>query len=113
MPLIKMAIIMACAGTDARYIKACNATSEAVTKKVGFYDNAVQIEKAANKIALRKATNAVGEEPVAVAGAGIFAYKVVRDKSLAFGLPNFGVCNSLSSTVGLNFYQLRFSWNLP
>lgn len=113
MPLMKLAIVMACSGMDGQYNRACNSASEAATKKIGLYDQAIAAEKTAGKIALKSTRRTLGDEPLYVIGSGYVIYKTIEKRSVAFNLPTLGMCHSASNSIGMGSYELRLSWLLP
>lgn len=109
MALLDSAILALC--IHSKYPAACKASLEAGAKQSGFYQVSNNAEHIINYDAQRDATQNFGENTVLIiGGAGLIA-KVVRDRSIDFNLPNFGLCDSLSNHIGLNSYGVRMGWN--
>ena len=111
MALLDSAILMLCATTQAQYNAPCKASIEAGTKQYGIYDQINTGERVFDKMAERNAREGLGDTTIYVIGGGAYIYKVVQNKGVDFNLPTLGLCNSVSSHIGIETYSLRLGWN--
>lgn len=111
MTIIGTAIVAACVGAQGGYNEACTKALDAGTRQAGIYQDVSQVEKGYTSYLSNKAENAIGKSGIAVLGAGIFLYKVSKDRSISFNLPNLGICSSIDNQVTLGSYTLHMKWD--
>lgn len=108
MSLMSMAIVGACATAQSG---ACVKSLEAGTKQYGIEQNVDTFEQKTTTKANKEAYNLLGDTGVQALGGGFFLAKTAIDKYVMFQVPTLGVCDSVVSQVGLDFYKLKLEWN--
>lgn len=108
--LLGQAIIAMCLGTSGQYNAACTHAIDAGTRQVGIRQEADNLEEKSVNLAKTKSTETFGPAPVVVVTSGVFVYKVIKDKSLQFKLPNVGIADTISNKITDKSYTLNFTW---
>jgi len=108
--MISLVIAYTCAKTPTGYSDACSHALEAGSKQSQIYQYEDGQENRLKSNARNEAIYYLGKEPIELAGAGLYVYKVYRDKSIIFKLPNMGLCNDLSNKITPNSYTLNIGW---
>jgi hypothetical protein len=96
-----------------QYNVACNKAVEAGTKTNGTYQLVSSYEGNGLKYADQEGHFYFGNVTMDVLGAAGYSYRVFRDKSLDFKLPNIGFCDQMGTKLTPNTYTLNLKWNLP
>lgn len=111
MALTEMFIVAACMNTPAMYNNACNKAADAGTRQVGFRQQADTFEDLTTKFVDKEAQSLIGKKGVSLVGTGMFLYKVNSDKKLKVDMPNFGLCDQISTELATDSQLLRLQWN--
>jgi hypothetical protein len=106
-----MFIIAACLNTPATYTTACNKAVDAGTRQVGIRQEADKYEDLTTKFADHEAQSLIGKKGVSVVGATVFIYKTTSEKKLKVDIPNFGICDQVSTELATDSQTLRLIWN--
>lgn len=108
--LLGQAIVLMCVSTSGQYNAACNKAIDAGTRQVGLRQNADNLEEKSVELAKTKSTETFGPAPVAVVTAGVYTYKVFKEKSIIFKLPDVGIADTISNQITDKSYKLNFTW---
>lgn len=108
--LLGNAIIALCVSASGQYNQACNKALDAGTRQVGIRQDADALEDKSLDLAKITATKNLGPAPVAVATAGVYTYRVYKEKSIVFKLPNMGIADTISNQITDKSYKLNFEW---
>jgi hypothetical protein len=92
---------------------ACSKALEASTKQVQLFQTDEKLENYMTNYATKTSVKYLGQETVGAIGSVAYVYKVVRDRSIEFRLPTFGVCESASNRITTNSYSLNLKWSMP
>lgn len=106
-------ITSACLGLSGNGQQACEKALEAGSKQSGIEQNVDKTQKYIEKAADRKAHDLLGQQVMEIAGGGIFIAKTVVDKSVQFSVPTLGICDRITSQVGVDKYSMQMVWRLP
>lgn len=108
--LVEALILQACAGLSGQQLEVCHKVLEASSKQVNVYQDLTNAEQVTTKIVYDKVSNVTGTFVVGAAGV---AYKVVRDKRLAYPLKrqSDGLLPAISPSVGTNDGKIELKWS--
>lgn len=106
-------ITSACLGISGNGQQACEKALESDSKQSGIEQNVDQTQKYIEKTADRTAHEILGEQVIDITGGGIFIAKTVVDKSVQFNVSAFGICDKITSQVGVDKYSTQMIWRLP
>jgi len=108
--LLGNAIVALCVSASGQYNQACNKALDAGTRQIGIRQDADNLEDKSLDLAKNTATTNLGPTPVAIVTAGVYTYKVYKDKSIVFKLPDIGIADSISNQITDKSYKLNFTW---
>jgi hypothetical protein len=110
--LLSKAIVAICvSAVNPQYNTACDKALDAGTRQVGMRTNTDGTEDKATQIATNYVQDEFGKDSTYVIGAGAFAYKTAKDRSVTFKLPTLGIADSISNQITTNSYTLNVRWN--
>lgn len=110
---MSMMISLACSNIQTNQVDACTHAMEAATKQIQLYQYEEKTENYLMTYAQNTADHSLGKTAEDVGGGTVYGYKVYRNKSITFRLPNMGVCDTLSNNVTLDSYSINLTWKLP
>lgn len=110
MPLLSSAIVAMCLNYQGQYKEACVKALESATRQTGVYQSIEQTENQVNRYANNRAEHIVGRKGISIVGTGFFVVRTVRDKTVTFFLPNFGICNSIGNRISPTSYDMDIEW---
>ena len=114
MTLVSLAIGSICSSFSSVNTTACSKALEATSKQTQVYQMDQNTEQYAMKYGQNIAYTVLGKESIDIGGSMVYAYRVYRAKAVDLKLPTLGVCNSVSSHVGIDGnYSLNFKWMIP
>lgn len=102
----------ACTGFSGTGNQACSKALEAGGLQSGFSQNVDKAQHIIESKATDKAHYVLGDTGMEVVGGTVYVAKVVRDKSVQFNVPSFGICDRIHTEAGLEKYMITFSWSL-
>jgi hypothetical protein len=108
---ITVMITSACIGLSGNGHDACTKAAEAGAIQSGLDQNVGAFQKQIEQDADKKAHEYFGQTGMQIAGGTVFIVKTVADKAVKADLPNFGLCDKITSEVGINKYSLNLKWN--
>ena len=109
--LLGQAIAMVCvSAATPQYNNACNKALDAGTQQAGIKQQYDNLENKSTELAKNKAISTFGSTPVELVSAGVYTYKVVKDRSVFFALPNMGLADKISNKITDKSYTINFSW---
>ena len=108
MPIMAMAIDLACNSSYSNHKDACVKALEAGTKQTEIYNYS---EKTENYITTRVKDETGNEAVYTITTAG-FIYRSYRNKEVSLKLPALGMCDSINTKVGIDSYALTLKWNI-
>jgi hypothetical protein len=108
MPLMAMAIDLACSSSYPNHQDACVHALEAYTKQTQIYQTT---DKTENYITT-KVQNEAGQQITYTITAAGFVYKSYKNKSVNIKLPTLGMCDSVNTNLSPSSYVLTFKWNV-
>lgn len=94
-----------------QYNQACNKSVEAGTKQVGTYQLLEDGEKRTMEYATGLGEDKLGTTVMKAGAAGVYAYRVYRDKSVTFKIKSVGIADSMTNQVTTNSYKLSLDWH--
>lgn len=103
-------ITSACIGLSGAHQQACEKAIEAGSKQTGLEQSVDQIQKMVERKANNKAKDIIGKSGMDIAGGGIFLVKTAIDKSVKINLPTLGICDRISTQVGVNQNSMQMEW---
>jgi hypothetical protein len=86
---------------------------DAASKQTQVYQYSQKGENYFITDAKGKSYSLLGQDLTEVLIGSIYAAKAYEKKELDLRLPNAGVCDSLSTKVGIDTYSLSMKWYLP
>jgi hypothetical protein len=92
---------------------ACTKAFEASAKSSQLYNYSQKGEDYFTTYGKNMSYSVLGESSTMVIGGTAFLVKTYRTKNAEFKLPTLGVCDSLSTKVGIDNYSVNLKWNLP
>jgi hypothetical protein len=103
-------IAASCTGFSGNGHEACSKAMEAGGKQSGIIQNIDTAEKKVSKDAEQEVHYLLGDTTFDVVGGGVFLAKTVREKSVQFNAPTFGLCDKITSQIGVDKYSLNLEW---
>lgn len=110
MGLIDTLIVTSCVGLSGVQQDACNKALEAGSKQSGISQTMNTYEKHELNSLQDGAINYLGKDTVNVLGGMGWLTKSLVEKKASFGLPNFGICDKLTTEINTNTTKLVFKW---
>lgn len=109
--LFDSTLIAICVGAHGTANTACLKAMDAGTRQVGLRQNADLVQDKAVHLANYHVENNLSKDQFAALGAGVYLYKITRDKRLSLKMPTFGLCDRATSDITLDTYQLLLKWS--
>ena len=100
----------ACTGFSGTGNQACSKALEAGGLQSGFSQNINKAEGYVTTQANKKAKYIMGDTGMEIVGGTVFLAKTVRDKSVQFNLPTFGICDKIVNKVGTDQVSTTLEW---
>jgi hypothetical protein len=100
----------ACMGLSGQSNDACQKALTAASKQSGVEQSANKYEQNRLNYLQSGAEGFLGKDAVAAIGGVGWAGKSVIERKASFGLPNFGICNSIKFEFNSNLEKLVFQW---
>lgn len=112
MGLIGSFIVGAClsAGSVLTDQQACEKAVEAGARQIGLYDSIDFFETKTVSSVTRVAEEKIGKDAVWSVTGTAFLIRTLSSKSLVFGLPTYGLCNSVRTEIKPEQSLLVFEW---
>lgn len=101
----------ACFGLSGQTQQACEKSLEAGSQQSGFEQSVDKAQQRLEKKANKEAHYLLGDSGMQVVGGSIFIAKTAIDKSVQFNAPTAGLCDKITSQIGINKYSLLMEWN--
>jgi hypothetical protein len=111
MSLFSTLITSMCISSSTMTRDACSKAIDAGGKQSGVEQKMNDLESKETQSLDKDLKASLGDAGFNVVGGTVFAAKTVRDKSLSFGLPNFGICDSVKTELKPESYKLKLEWN--
>lgn len=89
---------------------ACEKATQAGVQQIGISQYMDSTEEHFVQFLKKKADRNVGKDGQYAVGATYFVARTAQTKSLSFGLPNLGLCDSLKTELNDTQALLRFEW---
>jgi len=103
-------IMAACIGSSGVQHDACTKALEAGGNQSGIERNVDTYEKRKLENAKESAISYLGKDSVNVVGGTAWLAKVMIDRKATVRLPNFGICDGLTTEVDEKLARLVFQW---
>lgn len=110
MALLDSLIMSACVGLSGQSNDACQKALTAASKQSGVEQSANTYEQHKLNYLQSGAESYFGKDTVAAIGGVGWATKSAIERKMTFGLPNFGICNSIKFEFNSNVEKLVFQW---
>lgn len=113
MPLVSTAIASMClslAGSG-QYNESCNKAVEAYTKQAGTFQMLEGGERRTLEYATQMGEKNLGTTVMKTGAAGVFVYRVYKDKALTFKIKDVGIADSLTNHVTPHSYDFSLNWH--
>lgn len=112
MGILITSIVAACAATfhSVNDYNACASASRAGAQQFGIQQQVDNMEEHTVNYVKQKAEEKLGKAAMETVGGAYFVAKVLQAKTITFGLPTLGLCNSANADIGVAQSGLRFEW---
>lgn len=111
MGLIVSTLITACAmSSSSMSQEACEKATQAGLTQLGISQQVDSAEEHEVKIIEKRAKENLGDEGVMAVATTYFVARTAKTKSVTFGLPTLGLCDSIKVDVNQDTQLLRFEW---
>ena len=104
-------IIALCVGAHGNANTACQKAIDAGSRQVGLRQNVELVQDHAVHVANYQVEKNLSKDQFAALGAGIYLYKLARDKHLSVRTPTLGLCDRATTDLTLDTYQLLLKWS--
>lgn len=89
---------------------ACEKAAEAGARQSGILQEVDSIEEEEIKMLTKKAEQDLGKDGAFVVAGGVFVARTISSQSVVFGLPNFGVCDSVKADINSQRSIVKLEW---
>jgi hypothetical protein len=105
-------ITYACISIQGQYNQPCSKAMEATLKQTGVSQNLGALESYGRSRAQYMAVKYVGQPTIETIGSIYYLYHIYQTQTLSLKLPNFGIANSIDTTLTPNSAQLGLKWSI-
>jgi hypothetical protein len=103
-------LVSVCVGVTSQYNPACQKAVEATYVQTGYAAEVSKFQAGVTEYGKKKESAVFGNK-TALVNTIVLTGVAVKNKKATIPLPNFGLCNSMSTTLQSNSAGLNFGWS--
>jgi hypothetical protein len=108
--ILESLIVAGCVGLSGQQNDACQKALTAGSKQSGLEQTTGSYENHESNLWLSRANDWFGKDAVGIMGGAGWLAKSAIERKASFGLPSFGICNSVKFEFNQSAEKLIFQW---